>query len=238
MHLSGDAYCGRSKLQTLFGKGLFQQAKGRVVIDFGCGEGLEAIEIAQNGAQKVIGIDIREAVLRRANANAIEAGVATLCQFERSTNERADIVISIDSFEHFADPRQALRTMYDLLKPGGILMVSFGPPWYHPYGGHLFSVFPWAHLLFSEPALIRWRSDIRSDGARCFGEVAGGLNQMTVREFEQLVRDRRFQVQSLSMVPIRRLAFLHNRLTREFTTSIVRCELQRPIRNNENNQTP
>jgi SAM-dependent methyltransferase len=234
MHLSGDAYRSRSKLQALFGKGVFQQVKGMVVIDFGCGEGLEAIEIAQNGAQKVIGIDIREVVLRRANANAVEAGVATLCHFETSTSERADIVISIDSFEHFADPRQALTTMYNLLKPGGILMVSFGPPWYHPYGGHLFSVFPWAHLLFSEAALIRWRSDIRSDGARCFGEVTGGLNQITIREFEQMVRDRRFEVQSLSMVPIRKLAFLHNRLTKEFTTSIVRCELQR-VHNNEKN---
>lgn len=227
-HLSGNAYRGKSKLEAFFGKDLFKQAKGVVVIDFGCGEGQEAIEIAQSGARKVIGLDIRETVLQRARASAIEAGVSTLCQFEKSTNEVADIVITIDSFEHFADPSQTLRTMYDLLKPDGILMVSFGPPWYHPYGGHLFSVFPWAHLLFSEAALIRWRSDIRNDGARCFHEVAGGLNQMTVGRFERLVRHSGFLLKKLEMVPIRRLGPFHNRLTREFTTSVLRCVLHKP----------
>jgi hypothetical protein len=54
-------------------------------------------------------------------------------------------------------------------------------------GGHLFSVFPWAHLIFSEQALIRWRSDFKSDGATRFSEVAGGLNQMTIRRFERLI---------------------------------------------------
>jgi SAM-dependent methyltransferase len=230
-HLSGDAYRGKSKLQVFFGKDLFQQAKGEVVIDFGCGEGREAIEIAQKGARKVIGLDIRETVLERARANAIEAGVSTLCQFEKSTNAVADIIITIDSFEHFADPSQALTTMYDLLKPGGILMVSFGPPWYHPYGGHFFSVFPWAHLLFTEAALIRWRSDIRNDGARCFREVAGGLNQMTVGRFERLVRDSGFLLEKLEMTPIRRLEHFHNRVTREFTTSVLRCILHKPSGN-------
>jgi hypothetical protein len=69
--------------------------------------------------------------------------------------------------------------------------ISFGPTWHHPYGGHLFSVFPWAHLIFSEKALTRWRSDLRDDGATRFGEVAGGLNQMTIRRFEELVADSR-----------------------------------------------
>lgn len=74
--------------------------------------------------------------------------------------------------------------MSALLEPKGEVIASFGPTWYHPLGGHLFSVFPWAHLLFSEKALLRWRSDFKTDGATHFGEVAGGLNQMTVDRFE------------------------------------------------------
>jgi ubiquinone/menaquinone biosynthesis C-methylase UbiE len=53
-------------------------------------------------------------------------------------------------FEHFTEPKLALDAMYRLLRPGGTLVASFGPTWYHPLGGHLFSVFPWAHLIFSE----------------------------------------------------------------------------------------
>jgi SAM-dependent methyltransferase len=227
-HLSGEAYRGRSKLQCLFGDELFEQVKGKVVIDFGCGEGYEAIELARNGASKVIGIDIRESTLDRARAHATEAGVEALCHFDRVTNESADMVISVDTLEHVASPSLALRQMWDLLAPGGVLKVSFGPPWYHPYGGHLFSVFPWAHLLFSEAALIQWRSDIRRDGARAFNEVAGGLNQMTLRRFERLIQGQGMRVERLEMVPIRKLARVHNRWTREFTTSVLHCELRKP----------
>jgi hypothetical protein len=92
-------------------------------------------------------------------------------------------------------------------------------------GGHLFSVFPWAHLLFSEKALIRWRSTFKTDGATRFGEVAGGLNQMTVAKFQRLVADSPLQFANLELVPIRKVRLFHNRLTREFTTAIVRCRL-------------
>jgi hypothetical protein len=95
----------------------------------------------------------------------------------------------------------------------------------HPLGGHLFSVFPWAHLIFTESALIRWRADFKSDGATRFGEVAGGLNQMTVRRFRKLVEHSGFAVERFEAVPIRRARYLANALTRELVTSIVRCEL-------------
>ena len=115
--------------------------------------------------------------------------------------------------------------MAGLLKPGGKLVASFGPTWYHPLGGHLFSVFPWSHLVFTERALIRWRSDFKTDGARRFSEVAGGLNQMTIARFERIVRGSPFVTSSFELVPIRGLARFSNRLTREFTTAIVRCSL-------------
>jgi len=69
----------------------------------------------------------------------------------------AGLAISLDSFEHYEDPAGILQTMHRILKPGGVVLAAFGPPWFHPYGGHLFSVFPWAHLLFSEHAMVTWR---------------------------------------------------------------------------------
>ncbi len=131
----------------------------------------------------------------------------------------------MDAFEHFADPSGILNIMGALLRPAGEALVSFGPIWYHPLGGHLFSVFPWAHLVFSEKALIGWRSAFKSDGATRFSEVAGGLNQMTIAKFEKLVADSSLQFAELELVPIRKLRRFHNHLTREFTTAIVRCRL-------------
>jgi SAM-dependent methyltransferase len=224
-YMSGDVYREKIKIKVLLGDHIFDQVRGKVVIDFGCGEGDDAIAVAKNCARRVIGMDIREDVLERARAKARQEGVEKICQFCTNTDERVDAIVSIDSFEHFSDPCSALIKMYELLRTGGAVFASFGPTWYHPLGGHLFSVFPWAHLIFSEKALIRWRSDLRSDGATRFSEVAGGLNQMTIARFEKLVKKSPFAVESLETVPIRRLRRFHTRLTREFTTSIVRCKL-------------
>jgi len=79
--------------------------------------------------------------------------------------------------------------------------------------------------MFSEEALIRWRSIFKTDGATRFGEVAGGLNQMTITKFEKLIATSLLQFASLELIPIRKLRFLHNRFTREFTTAVVRCRL-------------
>jgi SAM-dependent methyltransferase len=222
---SGSVYEGKSKLAILMGEKFFSKIVGKVIIDFGCGEGADAVEMAGRGAKRVIGLDIREDVLQAARQKALRAGVQNTCHFVSSTKELADIVVSVDAFEHFADPERILRIMNTLLQPGGEVLVSFGPTWYHPLGGHLFSVFPWAHLIFSEKALIRWRSTIKTDGATRFSEVAGGLNQMTIARFEELITGSPFKLACLELVPIKKLRRFHNRFTREFTTAVVRCRL-------------
>jgi SAM-dependent methyltransferase len=207
------------------GDDFFTEILGKVIIDFGCGEGSDAVEMARKGAQRVIGIDIRANILEAARQNALAAGVQDTCLFAFSTKELADIVVSVDAFEHFTDPAGILRIMDTLLQPAGEVLISFGPTWYHPLGGHLFSVFPWAHLVFSENALIRWRSTFKADGATRFSEVAGGLNKMTIAKFEELIADSPFKFASFEPVPIKSLRRFHNRLTREFATAIVRCRL-------------
>jgi SAM-dependent methyltransferase len=222
---TGCNYEGKSKLAVLMGDEIFTKIAGKVVIDFGCGEGAEAAEMAGRGARRVIGIDIREDVLQAARQRAVSTGVQNTCLFVSSTKELADIVVSLDAFEHFADPAGILRIINTLLQPTGEVLVSFGPTWHHPLGGHLFSVFPWAHLIFNEKALIRWRSTFKTDGATRFSEVAGGLNQMTIAKFEELIAGSPLKFTSLELVPIKKLRRFHNRLTREFTTAIVRCRL-------------
>jgi len=222
---SGAAYRTQSKLDVLLGKNWRQEVKDKVVIDFGCGDGGESVEIARAGARRVIGVDIRDALLWRARETAELAGVDKRCHFTCDAHEQADMIISLDSFEHFSQPEPVLAAMHDLLPANGVVLAGFGPTWYHPYGGHLFSVFPWAHLLFSEKALIRWRSTVRNDGATRFSEVEGGLNQMTIARFERLLAAHSFNVAYLEPVPIRRLGRFHNRLTREFLSAIVRVKL-------------
>ena len=223
--LDGSAYASRSKLEVLLGPELWETIRGRSVIDFGCGLGGDSIEMARRGAAEIFGLDIQERFLEVARRDAALAGVDDICTFGQTAPKPADVIVSLDSFEHFGDPDAVLRTMHGLLRPGGVVVTAFGPTWYHPLGGHLFSVFPWAHLVFTERALLRWRSDFKDDGATRFREVAGGLNQMTIARFQRVVADSPLRIEQLELVPIRRLHRLHNRLTREFTTAIVRCRL-------------
>ena len=224
--MSGEAYQGKSKLRILL-PGIEAEIKDKVVLDFGCGPGIEVMEMALLGAKRAIGLDIQQKWLQLGLEQAEKAGVAARCEFVTSVANPVEVIVCLDSFEHFADPGAVLQTMYSLLEPGGCLFVSFGPTWYHPLGGHLFSIFPWAHVVLKEEALIRWRAQFKTDGATKFGEVEGGLNQMTIRRFEEILQTSPFVIEELELVPIRRMKPLHNRVTREFLTAVVRCKLRK-----------
>src|SRR5207247_7441652 len=131
------AYAGRSKLEVLFGPGIWAQAAGKVAMDFGCADGAEAIALAAHGARRVIGIDTRESVLEIARKAATAAGVADRCSFSTRTDERADLIFSMDWFEHYDDPGALLGEMRRLVEDGGRVHISFGPPRSHHMGGHL-----------------------------------------------------------------------------------------------------
>ncbi len=142
----------------------------------------------------------------------------------REWQDTVDLIISLDSFEHFADPADVLVHMRRLLRPGGKVLAAFGPTWYHPLGGHIYSVFPFSHLLFSERAMVRWRSLHKTDGATTIAE--SGLNKISIRRFVRLVEASPLRFASFELLPIRPLRLIANRVTREFTTAAVRCVLE------------
>jgi len=223
--LGTNSYVPDTNLPYYFGADFFDVIQGKTVIDFGCGRGFQAIEMAKRGAGKVIGLDIQEKMLSIGVDLAKQSYVNDRCIFTTNTHELADIIVSLDAFEHFSDPADILQTMYKLLKPDGKIYISFGPTWLHPNGGHLFSIFPWAHLVFTEKALIRWRSDFKSDGATRFSEVEGGLNQLTIKEFEEIVKNSPFMIEWLDIEPIKGISLFKHKLFRELGSSFVRCRL-------------
>ena len=225
------AYDGLSKMEVFFGPEIWAELANKTVLDFGCEAGIEAIDMAQHGVRRVIGLDIREEPLAVARVAAKKAGVENSCTFTSQTDEKVDVIVSLDAFEHFADPLTMLGVMRRLLKDDGFVLTCFGPTWYHPLGGHGFSIFPWSHLVFSESVLMRWYSEASGKVAHHFNEVTGGLNQLTVRDFEKIVAKSEFEFASMESVPIRKLKLLSNRLTREFTTAVVKCRLVPKPRN-------
>ncbi len=224
------------RLSALFGEQFTVSVKGCTVLDYGCGYGGTVVSLAKSHVGAAIGLDIRESVLQAARSMARQQGVGERCLFINASDsaavaalkEQIDVVVSIDGFEHYADPAAVLRQMRCLLRPGGAAYISFGPPWWHPHGSHLtfMGLPPWSHVLFKEETILALRLRYRSDGAKRFEDVEGGLNRMTIARFERLVQDSGFQVKNLNLIPIRGMKLLgRSRWGREIFTSIVRVSL-------------
>jgi SAM-dependent methyltransferase len=97
---------------------------GRIVprvIHFGCGEG----HLAKHCAPWSLSIasDVSEYATRRSHC----LGVPAVCGSVENRcfrNGSFDLVTAIDVLEHISDPVVALRTIYDVLVPGGVAVVS------------------------------------------------------------------------------------------------------------------
>jgi 2-polyprenyl-3-methyl-5-hydroxy-6-metoxy-1,4-benzoquinol methylase len=95
------AYQEKSKLEVLFGPGIWDKIRDRVVLDFGCGPGTEAVEMARRGARRVVGLELRRKWITEAAVLAEARGVADRCSFVTEWSEPVDVILSVDSFEHF-----------------------------------------------------------------------------------------------------------------------------------------
>jgi len=95
--MDGSAFAAKGKLRTLLGDSFLDEIRGKTVIDFGCGEGTESVEMASVGAQRVTGLDIQTALLERARERAKKAGVEERCAFVTATGEPSEVVTSITS---------------------------------------------------------------------------------------------------------------------------------------------
>ncbi len=114
--------------------GVIDKYRPNRVFDLGCGNGSTAQHIS--GRCSVIGVDPSETAVAQANLAYphLKIEIGSAYDDLRAKYGTYPMVISIEVIEHLYAPRKFARTLFELLEPGGIAVVST------PYHGYLKNV--------------------------------------------------------------------------------------------------
>lgn len=99
------------------------------VLDAGCGSGRYAVALAQEGASRVVGVDVAPAMIDLARREAERAGVGARCIFQVSafadftTNETFDVVVATGYFDYVESPQADVDRMVHVCS--GRIFASF-----------------------------------------------------------------------------------------------------------------
>lgn len=175
--------------------------KGKSVLEVGCGDGLLSLQMAKAGARQVLGVDIQEGKIKRANealARYKDLGLPVRFQVgditHEPTEEKYDIIVSLATFEHVKDLEHMLHKLGALLTPGGVIASVFGPLYHSPYGDHFDDCYkvkiPYRGILFNQRALMRIYRECywRFDEAACIQDRVEGMNMITYDAFVEICK--------------------------------------------------
>jgi SAM-dependent methyltransferase len=211
-----------TRFKGKFGRPVESYIRGHT-LEIGSGNGILAKELRDTGLERIVATDhwnlfgknVETYVRDKTNMEFVRTDARKL----PFADESFDTVVSEDSFEHFLNPETVLSEASRVLRPGGTLLVTFGPPWYSPRGGHMMFLNPppWFHLIFSDRTIFNVRARYRSDGVRGWTEGYSPLNQMSVRRFRQLARELKLAPLEEKLWAVSGLTLLaHLPLLREF----------------------
>jgi len=98
------------------------------ILEVGCAPGRYLVYFAKEFNYSVSGIDFSEEGIAITDRNLYEHGVAGTVMFGdflvHEFTKQYDIVFSAGFIEHFSDPVSIVRKMYEITKPGGIVLAT------------------------------------------------------------------------------------------------------------------
>ena len=112
------------RLQVVFDElFLLSEVAGKTLLDVGCGTGWFSQEALKRGA-RVVSLDISCHIILQARQRVSAKYTAASALCLPLSNGSFDLVVSSEVIEHTPEPRQAVKEMARVLKPGGILAMT------------------------------------------------------------------------------------------------------------------
>lgn len=185
-----------SKLLTLPGMGV----PGKRVVEAGCGDGMVGKQLATFGHDVTL-VDMED--WRHERCRDLKFVASPLEQELPLPKASFDLVFSYNTFEHVNDPRMALGRLAELLAPGGMVFLEFGPLINSAMGLHAYRAVPilYCQFLFDEALLME---KIKEIGIRDLGTVRTELQPMNrwwARQFAELWQTCGLKVQTAERLP-------------------------------------
>jgi SAM-dependent methyltransferase len=111
---------------------------GDSFLEVGCAGGDLLERLSARGIDRVVGVEISDDACAVARAKGLHVFHGTLEELQ--TDQRFDVIFMSHVVEHVVDPVDTLRTVHDLLRPGGVVYIetpnvgaldarTFGPNW-------------------------------------------------------------------------------------------------------------
>ena len=175
--------------------------RNKSVLDFGCGHGSLAVDIALSGAKRVIGVDLEKEYIDFAKENLERNYPALKNKLEfhyldilkQNTFFDFDYIVSKDTFEHTQNLDKVLEKMFDILSPTGKAMIGFGPLYnfYNGDHGRAEAILPWFHLIIPENILLKRINKKRVNKVSKIEEL--GLSKLSYKQYSQLFENSKFK---------------------------------------------
>lgn len=143
----------------------FADLDGAMVLDVGGGPGYFARAFADRGAS-YIGLEVDAASDMPSDTHSVRASGEALPFLDGSL----DVAYSSNVLEHVRRPWVMADEMVRVVRPGGIVFLSF-TPWFSPWGGH--ETAPW-HFLGGDRAARRYERRNGKPPKNRFGETLFG----------------------------------------------------------------
>lgn len=157
-----DGYSGYGATEAVLRKG-FHRTVGELLtllptgghlLEIGCAYGFFLQEA--RGRFEVLGLEISDRAVREANARGLpvlpeDEEATTLRRIAEEAANRFDAVVMLDVIEHLSRPRETLRLVAEVLRPGGVLLLTTGDAGSflaRAFGRHWRLITPPQHLHF------------------------------------------------------------------------------------------